>query len=296
MLGKRLKQLLVIIILITTFTAFGIYIHGHPEIIRQLGRLSLAKVGLLLSMYGLFLGSLIWIQRTTLLLCHINLKSTENVLLVIYSTVLNFFGPLQSGPAFRGIYLKQKYDLDLRLYTVATLIYYGLFAAVSAIWISAYLFGAWVVLLILGLLAGTFLIRRYDTKLIKKLPAWGQALQLKFITNLAAATILQLSLIATIYYIELNSLGQYTKAGATIVYSGAANFALFVSLTPGAIGFREAFLVFSQQLHHFSNQQIVTAGLIDRGVYVIFLGILFVVSVLLHAKQKLSTVVVRPNI
>ena len=54
-----------------------------------------------------------------------------------------------------------------------------------------------------------------------------------------------------------------------------------------AIGIREAFLVFSQNLHHLSNMVIVAANVIDRAIYLVFLGILFIVTVGLHAKGSL---------
>ncbi|HZL07693.1 MAG TPA: hypothetical protein VFC50_00680, partial [Candidatus Dormibacteraeota bacterium] len=75
--------------------------------------------------------------------------------------------------------------------------------------------------------------------------------------------------------------------GQAMSYSGAANFALFVSLTPDAIGFRETFLVFSHRLHHVSTANILSANVIDRGAYVIFLLLLFVVVLSLHAKDRL---------
>ena len=67
-----------------------------------------------------------------------------------------------------------------------------------------------------------------------------------------------------------------------------ANFALFVSLTPGAIGIREAFLVFSQDLHHIPNDIIVAANVLDRAVYILFLGLLFIIVLLMHAGSKLQ--------
>jgi hypothetical protein len=71
-----------------------------------------------------------------------------------------------------------------------------------------------------------------------------------------------------------------------VVYGGAANFSLFVALTPGAIGFREAFLEFSRQLHHIPTSGILAASVIDRSVYVAFLGLLFLMTVGLHVGDR----------
>jgi uncharacterized membrane protein YbhN (UPF0104 family) len=73
-----------------------------------------------------------------------------------------------------------------------------------------------------------------------------------------------------------------------MVYTGAANLALFVSLTPGAIGFRESFLVFSQHLHHISNSTIVAANILDRAMYLVLLLILALIIFGTHARRQLG--------
>jgi uncharacterized membrane protein YbhN (UPF0104 family) len=87
--------------------------------------------------------------------------------------------------------------------------------------------------------------------------------------------------------VELHAVGAHPSIGQVVSSTGAANLALFVSLTPGAIGFRESFLYFSQSLHHISTANILSANLIDRACYVIFLLLLLVVVVSLHAGKKL---------
>jgi uncharacterized membrane protein YbhN (UPF0104 family) len=62
---------------------------------------------------------------------------------------------------------------------------------------------------------------------------------------------------------------------------------MFAALTPGAIGIREAFLVFTQNLHHISSSTIVAANILDRAIYLVFLGLLFLLVVSTHAKDKL---------
>ena len=105
--------------------------------------------------------------------------------------------------------------------------------------------------------------------------------------RLFAVTCGQLMTQALIYGIEIHSLNVSSSLARVISYTGAANFSLFVSLTPGAIGFREAFLEFSRQLHHFSTATILAANVVDRGVFLVFLGILFLVMLLTHARQRL---------
>jgi len=105
---------------------------------------------------------------------------------------------------------------------------------------------------------------------------------------LAAATAFQIVVVTSIYYIELKSVAPNTSLHQIIIYSGAANLALFVSLTPGAIGFRESFLVFTQHLHHISNATIVTTNILDRAMYIVLLAILAIGIFVTHTKSALS--------
>jgi uncharacterized membrane protein YbhN (UPF0104 family) len=104
---------------------------------------------------------------------------------------------------------------------------------------------------------------------------------------MAGATALQLAALVGVYYVELSSAAPGVSFGQVLTYTGAANFALFAAITPGAIGIREAFLVFSHNLHHISNTVIVAANIIDRAAYLIVLGIMFIMVLTLHAKDKL---------
>jgi uncharacterized membrane protein YbhN (UPF0104 family) len=111
--------------------------------------------------------------------------------------------------------------------------------------------------------------------------------QLKAISFIALGTLLQIVVLCTIYGIELKHTGAHVSLGQIMSYSGVANFALFVALTPGAIGIRESFLLFSQGLHHLGSATIVAASVLDRATYLLFLGVLFVLVLSLHAKDKL---------
>jgi uncharacterized membrane protein YbhN (UPF0104 family) len=228
--------------------------------------------------------ALVLINVATLRLCRVKLSIHENLLLTAYTAVINFFGPLQSGPAFRAIYLKRKHHLDLKHYAAATLMYYFFFAGFSGIFLLSGLLKWWLVplsavgiLIVLGLTRTPWLARRL------------QQIDLAGWYYLAGATLLQVSLLAIIYYTELHSLSLHIRLSQAVIYTGAANFALFVSLTPGAIGFRESFLVFSERLHHISGSLIIAANIIDRAMYVVLLLILSVFLLLTHAKKQLNS-------
>ncbi len=106
--------------------------------------------------------------------------------------------------------------------------------------------------------------------------------------RLAGLTFLQACLAAAIYMVELHAIGFQASLIEGIAYAGAGSLALFVSLTPGALGFRESFQYLSQSVHHVDSNAIVTANLLDRSAYVVFLGILFLVILAFHARKRLQ--------
>jgi len=115
----------------------------------------------------------------------------------------------------------------------------------------------------------------------------GRGLNIVTLGWLLALVTAQVITLAITYGIELRSVNADASLGQILSYTGISNFSLFVALTPGAIGIREAFLVFSQNLHGISSSNIVAANLIDRAVYLLFLGILFLLVIVTHAKDKL---------
>ena len=108
------------------------------------------------------------------------------------------------------------------------------------------------------------------------------------LSYLLLVTVLQAAFQIAIYAVELHSVNSHISLEQSMTYTGAANFALFVALTPGAIGIRESFLLFSRSLHHISSANIVSASIIDRAVFLVFLAILFVVTIIFHTKNKMS--------
>jgi uncharacterized membrane protein YbhN (UPF0104 family) len=279
MRNKTLRSLIVVIILLATIAAFTWYFRNHPEVFQAIRRTPVATILVLFALYTLFLGTLIWIQRATLELCNLTLGVKESSLLVMYSSVINYFGPLQSGPAFRAAYLKAKHNVNLKRYAGATLAYYGLYALYSGLLLLGFVFGWWI---ILGCAAVYLLIPA-----LLKLPRF-QLLNKKHIRSLALATFSQVAVTTVIYFVAIHSLSASASFVQALAYTGAANFALFVSITPGAIGFREAFLVFSQKLHGVSNDVIAAASVIDRSVYIIFLLLLAIIVSAMHAREYFS--------
>lgn len=282
---KHIKSILTLLILAVTIIAFGYYFAAHPNVRQQLLSVPPLVLVALLGLYSLFTGSLALILVATLKLCRATIPTTESLLLTIYSSIVNFFGPLQSGPGFRAVYLRKRHKVYLKNYALATLLYYGFFAGFSAISLLSGLIGwRWITLLVVtGIVLGLALLRSPLPLAVRI-----RKLNLRGLGLLAAATLLQVLLVAVIYFVELRAVDTHIAFSQALIYTGAANFALFVSLTPGAIGFRETFLLFSSNLHGIDHQTVLAASLIDRAFYVAFLGLSFLIALGFHAKDRLQ--------
>lgn len=272
-------------IIALTVGVFAYYIHAHPETVTQIRHIDPVLLAELLVLYIGTIVALGLVFMASLKAIGVSLATGESVLITMYSSIVNFFGPLQSGPAFRAVYLKQKYGVKLKDYTLATLVYYAWYAAISVLFLLSGSFGWWLAVLIGVGLVVVLGLYRSSWQLMQRL----RKLPLVPIGYLGLATALQLALVAVIYYLELHSISPKIGLGQAIIYSGAANLALFVSITPGAIGFRESFLVFSQNLHHIGNTTIVAANIIDRSVYIILLIGLAIMIFATHTQRRLQT-------
>ena len=279
----HIRKLAAVTVLVVTVTVFVVYFAKHPEVGQQLANTSLGVIAAILSLYLLAIAALSLVTYSTVRLCKVTMGKPETLLLTAYSAVINFFGPLQSGPAFRAVYLKQKHRVNLKNYGLATLMYYFFWGGFSGLLLLSGVLKLWLIPLALcGLLVGVIILksRRFGPRL--------QQLDLRGWYYLAIATLLQVAVVTVIYYVELVSVAPGTSFGQAVIYAGAANLALFVSITPGAIGFRESFLLFSQNLHHISPDTIVAANILDRAMYVILLLILATFIFGSHAQRSLK--------
>jgi uncharacterized membrane protein YbhN (UPF0104 family) len=277
---KKHKKALSVTIILLFFGFFGYYIVANPSVLT-----SIAQVGPLVGVSVLVLYFVVLLTNVALMHITIRLHQKEmplrqNILLVIYSSLVNFFGPLQSGPGVRAVYLKAKIGLRIRDYTYATLVYYLAFGILnlSLLFITV---SVWITLV--GFVTAallTLLASRFFRSPKRRVYALG----------IFIATLIQVILMVCIYTLELQAVSTTTLTLLqTASYTGSANLSLFVSLTPGGIGVREAFLVFTQSLHQVQLSSIVASGIIDRALYILLLGILFVISSSMHLGQLFSS-------
>jgi len=285
---KLYRAALRLIILLVTVGVFAYYLAHHPALLHRLARTPMHVLLVLLVLYVAWFGALALTVHATLRICRCPLRPGENILLNAYSTLVNFFVPGQGGVAVRALYLKKRHQLRMRHYILATLMYYTSYAVVSALMLLVSSRPWWQTCLgILGVVAGSGLVMYLYEKRSK---ATARALD-PGVANLGfllGATLVQAVGQGGGFGYELHTINPSITLSQAITYTGAANFSLFVALTPGAIGIRESFLLFSRQLHHVSTATIVSASLIDRAVFLALLGLLFLVTLVFHARKSLD--------
>lgn len=281
---RKLRLFGALLVLLTTIIVIVHYIHTNPEILRQLRQTRLIYVFVILALYSVVLLSLTIVNTISVRLSSKKIAFKNSFGLTGTSSIANFFGPLQSGVGIRAVYFKTKLGIPIKRYALVSLYYYGLYAFLSGVFL---LFGSarWRLPLLGLLIVGTVLTLIYIKRRSARVD--GLALEPELLAKLAATVLLQLTSITLIYAAELLALGQRASVGQIISYSGAANFSLFLAITPGAIGVREAFLVFSENLHHIGRDVIVSANILDRGIYVVFLLLVLAWLVLTHSRLKL---------
>ncbi|HUD11027.1 MAG TPA: lysylphosphatidylglycerol synthase domain-containing protein [Candidatus Saccharimonadia bacterium] len=271
-----------------TIILFTYYLTHHLSLVHQLLKTSPLTIVTLLVLFGLWFGALALILQACMRICNLEIPHRENLVLNAYSTFLNYFLPGQGGPVLRGIYLKGKYNLPFRRYLFASLVYYAFYAAVSMLLLIGGIRAWWQTLIgVLIVSACAYLGARYYAR-THHLSRRGLNFSLENMAFLAFATCLQAICQVAIYWVELNSVDPGLKIGQVMSYTGAANFALFVNITPGAVGIRETFLIFSEKLHHITNAAIVGANVLDRSSYILFLAIIFCVLLVARGRSVFS--------
>jgi uncharacterized membrane protein YbhN (UPF0104 family) len=286
-MNKKLRIILTVSLLLIAVVVFGIYISKHTYLIDRLKNISPWIIFWLLLLYSCWFLSLSLIIKYSLRICNLKIGKSENILLNAYSTIVNFFLPGQGGPAVRAAYLYKKHKLKIRLYIFVTLIYYLIFGVVNSLLAFSATSLWWILipLILVVILISIYGGRKYITKF--KINPSELSIKPSNIIYLSLATILQVVIVLVINLVELHSVNSSISLRQLVIYTGVENLAVFVALTPGAIGIREGFLIFSRRLHHISVSNIISASIIDRGIFLVVLALLLIYVIGSHAKTKL---------
>lgn len=280
---KLPKRTINVTIILATLAFAVYYFNKHSYLVKDLTKIN-PLVGLLvLALYLVMLFALTLVFSATINMVDFKLKPSENIILNAYSMFINFFVPGQAGTAYRAYYLNKNHKLKVIDYSLATITYYIIYAILSVVLLVAGSQKWWVGLMLI-LVIGLLLLG--GSKIyITKFKHWRINLDFKNLGWLIGATLFQAVVQIIIYFVELHSVNRHIRFDQVITYTGAADLALFVSLTPAAIGIRESFLVLSQKLHHVSTANIILANVIDRSVFIIFLLLLGLGILIIKSKN-----------
>lgn len=287
-----LKKLVVLLIIAATFFGFAYYIYSNPEIIHTLTSLSIATILSLVVGYTLLMLINALILHWSLRYIGHRMDYVENILLTGYSSIANFFGPLQSGPGVRAVYLKKRHGVKIKDFSITLVLFYGFFAAINGIvlllalaqqYASPLAYSILAIIVVTGIIAAATITRTSQKALqvIRKI-----RLDDRYLWMIALGAAMTFAVSIFIYFVELahmTSIG----LGQVVLYTAAANLALFVSLTPGAIGIRESFVLITQQLHGIDTNSIIGANIIDRAFFIGFLLVLFVILLAINSRKHL---------
>ncbi|MBP6005340.1 flippase-like domain-containing protein [Candidatus Saccharibacteria bacterium] len=296
--NKKIRNATISGVVILTISIFGLYLYSNPDTLSILSNLSIVTLIKLTAAFTLTIVANSLILHFTLSYLDKKTPLIDNLFLTGYSSIVNFFGPLQSGPGFRAIYLNKKYQVKYRQFINATFIFYLFFALINCliliitglsqypkIVIASSSIAIFIPLIVYAIDQRSGKSRSLKVKgYLGNLKPYNQSLWM--IGLMTGLLVLASSLV---YHIELSAISSNPiNYKQSLIYTGAANLALFVSLTPGAIGFRESFLVLSQRLHGIATQDIIAASIIDRAYYVIFLFMIFVLILVAKHYNKIN--------
>ena len=229
----------------------------------------------------------------------------ESFYVSVISSLGNYFLPMRGGAAIRSVYLKKKYNFSYAHF-VSTLYgnYIIVFLVSSFIGLLSlvlidikysisslplyFFFGVlFVVMLVLSLVKFPLeKIKEPKRKFFGKvvgivkniLKGWNIIVDDKeLLFSLIGLTVVNIFVTNVLFYVQFRALNIDVNLLNTVLYNALSSVSLLVSITPGSLGIREGIFSITSDILGIANEQIMQLALLDRGVSVIVLIVLFVV-------------------
>ncbi len=226
----------------------------------------------------------------------------------------NYFLPMRGGAVIRSVYLKKNFNFPYT-YFVSTL--YGFYIIVflvnalvgllallviqfkyDVVSIPLYIFFGLLFFFMLLLTVFKFptdKIKEGKYKVVNKIlniikdifNGWNIIISnKKLLYSLIFITIAKFLISAFLFFVEFTALGIGKNFINILLYNCLSGVSLLVSLTPGSLGIREGIFVITSDILGISNEQVMQLALLDRGVVVITLVVLFII---LYVLQRVFT-------
>lgn len=238
----------------------------------------------------------------------------------ILSTVGNFFAPVGAGFGFRAVYLKKKHGLSYSNYFSTLSGNYIIVFLVSSVFgllgllllrqefsypafiitgvFAAMLAGSLVLMVIKPsqvptVKEGSGLIKKFASIISEIVKGWAYvASHKKLLVKLLALTAGNLFLAVAVLFFITSALSIEVSLPALVLLSVLGSLSLFINVTPGNLGVKEAVFIFSSTMLGLTVNDIILIALVDRGVMFITLAVLWLFS--LQIKRKKTFAKVKP--
>lgn len=301
---KKLLKYLKIVITIAVLGFFVYYfINNKEDLLKVLSVTILPLVGIMISYSIVFYLNGVFI-KVILKTFKKKISLIESFYVSVISSLGNYFLPMRGGAVIRSVYLKKNFEFPYE-YFVSTLYgYYIIVFLVNAFVglislvvismkygitsIPLYLFfgGLFVAMLVLSFVKFPVKkIKGSKNKVIDKvlsvikniLEGWNMIVENKrLLISLIVITLVALVAGIALFYFEFRALSIDASIMNVILYNCLSGVSLLVSITPGSLGIREGIFSITSDILGISNEQIMQLALLDRGVSVIVLVVLFV--------------------
>lgn len=284
----KYKVLLQLGLLILTIVLFVWYFSSNRNEFAKLASLSLIQFVFIFAGQTIaFTGNVIIIYAFGRFIGR-HLPGLEITKVGAYSSVVNFFGFFQGGFGVRGAYLKVSHGMTIKKYLGVSAIQYLILFTMAGVLVLAGLLTTgvlWPLALVgIGTLGMVGLVLVFSWVPVARRKAqvlrrqYGGLLQTSPILWLCLGTVIYLAGGLLAFGTELSAVGASLTLSGLLVYTGVTQFTILIALTPGGLGVREAALLLVQQQMALSTSDIILASTLDRGVYFITLGVLFIIS------------------
>jgi len=238
----------------------------------------------------------------------------ESVYVSVISSLGNYFLPMRGGAVIRSVYLKKKFSFPYSHFVSTLYGYYiivflvnSFFALIALLFITLrygivsvplYIFfgGLFLFMLILSLVH--FPVEKVKEnrvgfvnkvlKIFKEiLNGWNIIVDNKrLLVSLILITLLAFVVHIFLFWIEFKALGIDTNFMNVVLYNCISGVSLLVSLTPGSLGIREGIFVITSDILGITSDQVMQLALLDRGVMVVTLIVLFGVFFILNKLNR----------
>jgi uncharacterized protein (TIRG00374 family) len=286
---RREKNKISLAVIILIIGLFALFLKDRWDSFHVLKRLSFGDVSLLAFLAVLFKLALGFNFKILVSFFNIHLRTFEWFGLTCIAAMTNYLLPGKAGTAAQAVYLKKKFNFR----------YTNFLSSVTGFYSAAFLVNAVIGTLLSlrllseGLPAGKFgflfflcvsLVTVFLIFAIFNFPRLSAKAGLlrdffegfrNFHDKPAEATGLVLSQVIVVAAIGLRLLAAFRVLGveidlvSSIIVALITSFSIFINLTPGALGIKEALLTFSATLLGVSPSEAVMVAMLDRVVDVI---------------------------